>query len=62
MDDKRSIINVDCPSLLKVACPTPVIGAESSRKCLRTAVELLTAEAVLVRKVLSWISTLAPSA
>jgi hypothetical protein len=62
MDDKSSIINVDRPSLLKVVCPTPEIGAESSRKFLRTAIELLTAGAVLLRKVLSWISTLAPSA
>jgi hypothetical protein len=28
MDDKSSIINVDCPSVLKVVCPTPGIGTK----------------------------------
>ena len=28
MDDKSSILNVDCPSVLKVACPPPGIGAK----------------------------------
>jgi hypothetical protein len=29
MDDKSSISNVDCPSILKVACPPPGHGEKS---------------------------------
>jgi hypothetical protein len=30
MDDKISILNGNCPSILKVACPPPGIGAKIS--------------------------------
>jgi hypothetical protein len=47
-------------SALEVACPAPGIGEKKKfRKFLRGASELLTYWAVLLWKVLSWISILA---
>jgi hypothetical protein len=40
MDDKSSILNVDCSSVLKIVCGPPGIGAEKSGKHSRTYLEL----------------------
>jgi hypothetical protein len=52
MDDKSSTFNGDCPSVLKVVCGPPRIGAKKIRKILGTASEVLTSVAVLLSKVL----------
>jgi hypothetical protein len=45
---------------LEVACPPPEIGAKKFQGSFENTSLLLTEEAVLLSKVLSWISTLAP--
>jgi hypothetical protein len=47
-------------STLKVPCDAPGIGAKKVQEISKTSLELLTTLAVLLWKVLSWISTFSP--